>query len=66
MPMDLRARNLVNENAIIVKERMKTRKKMQFGPIAPSRTNAMELTLLKAFSRNVKPVPSSESRIVNH
>lgn len=63
MPMDLRARNLVNANASIVKKRMKIRNKMQFGPIAPSRTNAMLLTLFPAFSRNVRPVPRSESKI---
>lgn len=61
--MDLRARNLVNENASIVKERIKMRKRMQFGPIAPSRINAIELTFLPAFSRNVRPVPRSESGI---
>lgn len=63
MPMDLRARNLVNENASIVNVRMNMRKRMQFGPIAPSRINAIELTFLLAFSRNVRPVPRSESRI---
>lgn len=61
--MDLRARNLVNENASIVNMRMNIRKRMQFGPIAPSRINAVEVTLLPAFSRNVRPVPRSESRI---
>lgn len=61
MPMDLRARNLVNENASNVNERIKMRNRMQFGPIAPSRTNAMLLTLLPAFIMNVRPVPRRES-----